>query len=143
MTRKHISLKTKLAATVLELQRLRYSLAFVRGTPAPMYIPYNDAVAMTADQLLSLFEWHHNKYYSFEGGDHFSNLEPLPIKEHRRQTKIDAKVIAKSNRIRAKLPNKTMTTALDELDRGRGRKLQSRGFDRRYRRKMDGTVVKR
>src|SRR5215467_3536533 len=101
MSRKHISLKTKLAATVLELQRLRYSLAFIRGTPAPMYIPYNDAVEMTEDQLLSLFEWHHNKYYSFGGGDHFSNLEPLPIKEHRRRTKEDAKIIAKSRRIRA------------------------------------------
>src|SRR5262245_31547626 len=118
MSRKHISWKTKCAAATWELQRLRYSLAFIKGIRMPMYVPYNDALEMTDDQLLSLFEWHHNKYYSFEGGDHFTNLEPLPIKEHRRRTKEDAKVIAKSKRIRAwnKRPNKKMIAALDELD---------------------------
>jgi len=115
----------------------------------PAYVPYNHATGMTRDQFLSLFEWHHNKFYSFTADDHFTNLSPLPIKEHRRQTKIDAKVIAKSKRIRAwNAKNPKIEAMLQEQEHlGKAarhvRRLQSRGFDKTRRRRIDGTVVKR
>lgn len=55
---------------------------------------------MTADQLLSLFEWHHNEYHATEGSDEHWNIEPMTIKGHRARTaKIDIPQIAKTKRI--------------------------------------------
>lgn len=85
MSRKKISDTTKLAAALREL----------------FQIPHWHAKLMTEDQLLSLFEWHHNEYHATEGSDEHWNLEPLTIKGHRARTaKIDIPQIAKTKRIK-------------------------------------------
>lgn len=87
MSRTHISFKTKLASALLALG----------------HIPYNDAKVMTTDQMLSLYHFDHNKFAAHDGGEHFSNLEPMLIHNHRKKTaKIDIPAIAKSKRIRRK-----------------------------------------
>ena len=143
MKRKAISWKTKCAAAVLDAQlvRERFGLYPHRW--------YDDAKRMTEDQFLSLFQWDHNILHAThdENRDMFWNLTPLLIKEHREKTKVDAKVIAKSKRIRAKqLPSDDLAI----LERQRksavkeyARKLASRGFDKTLRKRMDGKVVKR
>src|SRR5215831_7568259 len=152
--RKHISWKTRCAAALL----------------APRIdVPYDDAKEMTEDQLLSLVQWDHNKLHSNEDADRdaFWNLTPMLIKAHRIKSKQDAKIIAKSRRIRVQLGlaemaeairagmEQGMCNAYDRLghdDRyqdgwnsiwGKKRKIRSRGFDRRLRRRMDGTVEPR
>jgi hypothetical protein len=65
-------------------------------------IPYDDAKLMTADQLISLYEWHHNDRVAEGGSSHFSNLEPMLRAEHRERTrKIDVPGIAKNKQITA------------------------------------------
>ena len=156
MTRKHISDKTRLAATLL-----------ARGE-----VPYTDAKKMSEDQLISLYHWDHNILH--ESGhadrDKFWNLAPMLIKAHREKTRADAKIIAKSRRIRAwndrskdsagagnhvaRLRSAPLRIGSDEEGGEHSRrrsirhssephKLRSRGFDKRYRKKLDGTVVKR
>ena len=84
MKRSHITLKDKLAATLRELFK----------------IPYCDAQQMTADQIISLVQFHHIVYHVHDGSDSHWNLEPMLIGEHRERTaKIDAPQIAKTNRI--------------------------------------------
>ena len=144
--RKHISWKTKCAAAVLDAmaQRERFGLYPRRW--------YDDAKKMTEDQFLSLFHWDHNILHSSENEDRdrFWNLTPIPILEHRAKTKADAKIIAKGRRIREKHrpPKEHAATTLAQLEKqlktaSYVRKLASRGFDKRYRKKLDGTVVKR
>jgi hypothetical protein len=137
MKRKHISWKTKCAAAVLDAfaQRERFGLYPGRW--------YDDAKKMTEDQFLSLFQWDHNILHSSEdeSRDRFWNLAPMLIDAHRKKTKADAKVVAKSKRIRASWVPEML--AESEKDYKRYHKLRSRGFDKTRRRKMDGTVVKR
>lgn len=84
MTRKHISLKTKLAAALREMA----------------HIPRADAELMTEDQVLSLFQWHHTVYHTDSADDAHYNLEPMLIRAHRERTaKIDVPQIAKTKRI--------------------------------------------
>jgi hypothetical protein len=164
--RKHISDKTKLAATLL-----------ARGE-----IPYNHAKLMTAAQIISLYEWHHNVHHSAAGKqtvvenvDHFSNLEPILIHAHLERTKLDRKIIAKIKRMRPRAPApveffpRTMEAIRAGLEEGMRnaydrtrhppdrysenygaidwkakpkRKIRSRGFDKTRRRTMRGKVVK-
>jgi hypothetical protein len=135
MRRKRISDKTKLAASLLD-----------RGE-----IPYEHAKLMGQTNFLSLYQYDHNILH--ESGhpdrDEFWNLKPRLIREHREKTKRDAKIIAKGRRLRRK--RWTKSAEVKELSLGyvitrkaiEWRKLQSRGFDKTRRRKMDGTVVKR
>lgn len=82
--RKHVGLKTKLAAALRELAE----------------IPMDDARLMTADQVLSLFQWDHTIYHADGGSDEHYNLTPLLIKQHREKTaKVDVPQIAKTKRI--------------------------------------------
>jgi hypothetical protein len=83
--RKHISWKTKYAAALLKLGD----------------VPYSDAVKMTEDQLISLYQVDHNIYHSYHDDDVFWNLEPMLIAAHRAKTKRDLKIMAKGRRIRA------------------------------------------
>jgi hypothetical protein len=173
--RKHISWKTKCAAALLSGGWGGFS--------------YDEAKQLTEDQYLSLFHWDHNMLHSSGAKDRdvFWNLTPMFIKAHREKTKIDAKIIAKSRRLRAKGWNmffkkgatpeeKEVGYALflkEELEKhgleirpippvqrllqigeqelkkrklggwDAKRTIQSRGFDKTRRRKMDGTVIKR
>jgi hypothetical protein len=135
MSRRKLSNRTKLAATLL-----------ARGE-----IPYSDAKLMSEDQLISLYHFDHNIYHESEHPDRdlFWNLKPMPIREHREKTKQDAKIIAKGRRLRAKMGSNVtkaraeFETIEDRTSRIRRRKITSRGFDTRYTRKVDGTVVPR
>lgn len=148
--RKYISWKTKYAAALLKLGD----------------VPYSDAKLMTEDQIISLYRVDHNILH--ETGhplrDSFWNLTPMLILAHKEKTRQDATVIAKGRRIRAWNERKfsdavastpTLRIGSGESKRRAGhgvqdaaaprptRTLRSRGFDKRYRKKMDGTVVKR
>jgi len=155
--RKHISWKTKCACALMEVDWLRSVIYGKR------LVPYDDAKQMTETQFLSLWQWDHNKLFAFGGGDHFTNLTPEPIMVHREKTKQDAKIIAKSRRIRAK--NTPTTPIIDwkigptigaywmsqdgqlyKYEGGKPRrvsKIRSRGFDKTLRKKMSGKVEKR
>lgn len=135
--RKHISLKTRCASLIIQCG----------------LIPYDDAKLMTDDQILSLTEIDHNVLHEtgHPNRDRAYNLTHMLIKAHREKTKQDAKVIAKGRRIRAKQKMYlAASTGLYESTGGpfrkigsRVRKIQSRGFIKAFRRKMDGTVEKR
>lgn len=90
--RKAPTMAEKLASALLELQRLR-------GDP----IDRDDAKAMSAEQICSLFQFDHDAGYACHGaGNHPTGLTPLFIAEHRAKTaKIDAPTIAKVRRLRA------------------------------------------
>ena len=148
-TRKHISWRTLAAAALLALGR----------------IPYKDAKAMGEANFLSLWVHDHNMLHEtgHPDRDEFWNLTPMLIAEHRKKTKQDIKIVAKSRRIRKKLCGRQLYNEIQsdpasaapgpwklETQRehaGRPfpakRKIRSRGFDKTRRRKMSGTVVKR
>lgn len=168
MGRKALTLKTKLASALLALGD----------------IPYADAKEMTADQLVSLYQFDHGMLHESEHPqrDEYWNITPRLIKHHRDKTRRDAAIIAKGRRIRRKgqhfleisaetrkeVGNDVVLTEVmreayqeghyagrqqankawsEEASRPGGalrwRKLRSRGFDKRYRRHLDGTVTKR
>ena len=55
---------------------------------------------MTADQIISLVQWHHIHYHRDSANDEHWNLDPLPIRAHSERTaKIDIPQIAKTKRI--------------------------------------------
>lgn len=95
--RDHISLTTKLAAVLLEMK-----VADEAGNLVPL-IDREMAKQMTADQIVSLWQWdHHPVPKALGGSDHPTNLTPRPIIEHRIKTaKVDVPTIAKSNRLSA------------------------------------------
>lgn len=90
MSRKTPTLSEKLAAALLELQRLR-------GDP----IDREHAKLMSAEQICSLFQYDHAAGYACHGADnHPTKLTPLLIADHREKTRADIPAIAKGKRIR-------------------------------------------
>lgn len=66
-------------------------------------VPYAHAKLMTADQMISLYHFHHNIRHAEDGSDHFSNLEPMLIAAHKKRTaEIDVPEIAKNKDVRDK-----------------------------------------
>lgn len=92
MTRKSISMAEKLAAALLEIQRLR-------GDP----IDREHAKEMSAKFIISLFHFDHAAGYVASGADnHPTGLTPLLIAEHRHKTAtLDVPAIAKGKRLSA------------------------------------------
>lgn len=132
--RRHISLKKRCAIFALALGD----------------VPYNDAKLMTEDQILSLYQLDHNMLHSskVKNTDAYWNYTPRLIAEHRAKTKLDAKVIAKSRRIRRKLaepPLDKYSKRYKDIDWNAKprRKIRSRGFDKTRRRTFRGKVVPR
>ena len=91
--RSHISLTTKLACALAELE-------FWRGT----ILPFTELQAMDAATYLRRFEWDHSTPHAvISGPAHFTNLTPLLRDAHRRKTAtIDIPRIAKGKRIARK-----------------------------------------
>lgn len=84
MKRKEPTLTDKLAAALREL----------------LGIPYEHAVQMTAEQIISLVQWHHIHYHRDSANDEHWNLDPLPIRAHKERTaKIDLPQIGKTKRL--------------------------------------------
>jgi hypothetical protein len=119
--RSHIGWQTKCASALLALG----------------HIPYEDAKQMTAAQLCSLYQFHHNVRHAESGGDHFSNLEPMLIAPHRKRTaEIDVPAIAKAKRVTHKheefrrrlLAKQPGVSARPPSRWPKGRKIRSRGF---------------
>lgn len=145
MRRKYISWRTKCAAALAALNYLR--------RPG---LNYTDVKRKTEKQFLSLWHFDHGILHEteHEDRDKFWNLTPMLVADHLEKTKQDAAIIAKSRRLRAKEARHierllAKIAAVDpplpyrpRLERPK-RKLLSRGFDKRYKRKLDGTVVKR
>jgi hypothetical protein len=151
--RRHISWKTKCAAAVLAFNHYRYI-----KDDDPLHITFADAKRMTEDQFLSLFHWdHYPILYETEHPDRdlYWNLSPMFIAIHRKKTKADAKIIAKSRRIRKRLNESaneihgvivgTITAdgavhPLPSTPRLPTPRLRSRGFDKTRTRGFDGKV---
>ena len=93
--RKAISLRTKLAAALLQTLRVDETGALV-----PV-IPHDQAKTMTEDQIISAFELdHYPKPVALGGDNHPSNLTFLPRADHRKKTaKQDIPAIAKVKRL--------------------------------------------
>ncbi len=91
--RSHITLKTKLAAALLTIVRDDGT-----GRLAPV-IPREDAKTMSADQVLSAFEFDHVELHALGGSDHHSNLYPRPRPEHREKSRKDTSAVAKVKRL--------------------------------------------
>ena len=91
MARRHINLKTKLAAALLQ----------VRDAKGDPLIDWEHAKQMTAHQIVSLWVWDHYPLRFEAGGpDEPWNLQPRLITEHRERTaKVDIPQIAKTKRI--------------------------------------------
>src|SRR5215472_11874885 len=136
--REHISITTKLASALL----------------ASGDVLYDDAKLMHEDQIISLYHFDHGVLYANKNTtrsvglrdiNHFSNLTPRLIKEHREKTKNDLKVIAKSKRLRRKMEPTLRDlmalylaipgNAVEHIYAKRA-KLRSRGFDRTLTRKF-------
>lgn len=96
--RKHISLKTKLAAVLLQLREYGSD-----GQWLPI-IDHFDAKHMSADQIISLFHFDHYPVPHAEGGpDEPWNLQAELIQSHHEKTrKRDVPQIAKNKRIKRK-----------------------------------------
>ena len=73
----------------------------------------------------------HTHALSMGGTEAIENLRPMTVDEHKVKTRADAKVRAKVRRLTG--ANKPKTK----------RKIQSRGFDKTLRKRMDGTVERR
>jgi hypothetical protein len=89
MTSRPPTLREKLASALLIIADLRSD-----------GIPFDVARDMTADQILSLFQWHHENRRANGGSNHPTNLTPLWIKSHRERTAIiDKPAIDKGKRL--------------------------------------------
>lgn len=93
--RKHISLRTKLAAALCHMLRPDDNGQLV------LVIPYEQAKRMTEDEVLAVFDFDHWPVPKAMGGeDAHYNLTPRPRSEHREKTaKMDIPAIAKGRRI--------------------------------------------
>lgn len=140
MTRRaHIPVKVELAAALLALGD----------------VPYEHAKLMTAEQIRSLYDFHHNIRHAEDGTIHFSNLEPMLRPAHRERTaKIDIPAIAKGKRIRRRegeYRSRVLAKVMGDHDEIRRqadneiaacfgsqrarpkRKIESRGFGKQHR----------
>lgn len=99
--RAHISWKTKYAAALLALG----------------HVPYDHAKQMHEDQIIALYQVDHGILHAFGGADHFSNLTPRLIAEHRHKSKGDKKITSKAVRIDA--INQERQRALLAKERGK------------------------
>jgi hypothetical protein len=83
--RKHIPLRTQLAATLCALLEL----------------PYEQAKAMTEDEVIGMVEFDHQPHRYADGGkDSYYNLRPLLRHDHKAKTRHDASDRAKERRVR-------------------------------------------
>lgn len=95
MHRKHISLKTKLAAALFALE----------------HVPYEHAKLMTPDQIISLYHFDHGILHAIEPIDEFWNLTPRLIAPHKEKSRKDTSTVAKVVRIEKKWASFTKAMA--------------------------------
>lgn len=117
MKRRHISLKTKLAAALAHIAE----------------IPLEHAKLMDEDMILSLFNFDHVVMHAHGGPDEFWNLTPMLIAGHREKTaKFDVPRFAKGERLRRANEEFLRLIATPREDRPvRKSRIQSRGFEKK------------
>jgi hypothetical protein len=91
--RPHVNLTTKLASALLTIVRDDGT-----GNLAPV-IPRDEAKQMTAESIVSRFDFDHVELYALGGSIHPSNLVPRPRAEHREKSRKDTSVVAKVKRL--------------------------------------------
>lgn len=122
--RARINMETKLASALLALG----------------HVPYDDAKKMSAAQLCSLYHFDHGILHGVEINNEFWNLTPRLISPHREKSRTDTGIVAKIKRLAR--ANDAAVNRLLARDRGEqkprskwaGRKIESRGFQRRAQR---------
>lgn len=142
--RKAIPLKVKLAAALLTIMRPdEFDNVLV-----PV-IPHTEAKTLTADQIISRFEFDHFPISKWlDGPDEPWNLVPRPKKEHRQKTaKVDVPAAAKSKRIR-KQEDEFRRRMLEpdlcaKADRPGKKAVRWSSLPKKYKRKLSGEVVLR
>jgi len=126
--RPHIGLKTKLAAALLEIDRLHLILH-----STPRQVPYEKSKTVDDDYIIAQWHWDHYPHRHGDGGPSQAwNLVPIPALEHRAKTaKVDVPQMAKSKRIRAEeeAHRVIMAGALPIIKRWK-RKIPSRPFSK-------------
>jgi hypothetical protein len=140
MKRKHISLKVKLASALLKMLK-----AGEDGKLRPV-IPFDESKTLSADQIISRFHFNHHPIpHACGGPDEPWNLDPEPVAYHREITaKVDIPRIAKEKRVikgqaahrlalNAKAAGELSASSSSKWPKGR--KLQSRGFQKREERR--------
>jgi hypothetical protein len=137
--RRHIGWRTKYAAALLKLRD----------------VPYEHAKLMHEDQIISLYQVHHNRQHAIDKDapldgidvDHFSNLEPMLRPEHKDRFPRDNAAAKKVTRIVR--DNDAAVSRLLRRDTGdlvrqpRKAIIRNRGFDKTRTRKFSGKVVPR
>lgn len=89
--RGYISHETELAAALL----------MYRDQDGNPWVRHEDAKLMSAEQVISLFERHHNVLHAHDGPDEFWNIMWVPFLLHRQRTReIDVPLAAKVKRLR-------------------------------------------
>ncbi|HLH92111.1 MAG TPA: hypothetical protein VKX28_27065 [Xanthobacteraceae bacterium] len=124
--RKYISLREKLAAALSLLlpQELRDELR---------------AAKVPAKSVISMFHQDHNILFALDGADKWWNLTPLLKDPHRQKSRRDTSIVAKVRRLtpeQEEFQRKVLARPCGQHREPtgnwpRGRRLQSRGFERR------------
>lgn len=93
-------------------------------------VPYDDAKQMTAEQFISLYQWHHNVRHAEGGSDDYWNLEPMLIAAHRERTaKVDVPEMTRNDHARSTHQEHLERMAAKEP--GKSAHVRSRWFRRR------------
>lgn len=96
----------------------------------------NHCCAICGDKLRDPIEWDHVRALALLGTDSTDNIQAVHAACHQTKTRGDMKAIAKAKRLERFM----------ETGKHRNRKsrpIQSRGFDKSLRKRMDGTVERR
>ena len=107
---------------------------FSKKTRAAVAAAYDGLCGACEEPLKPGFHIDHIIEHDLLGGDDLSNLVPLHAECHRPKTSARAPVLAHVHRL---------AKATFEPPKERPRKLQGRGFNSNFKRKMDGSVVPR
>lgn len=122
-------------------EKLAAALLALRDDSGERLIPHSDAKLMSASQIISLFHFDHYPIRRADGGScHPSNLTPRPIIEHREKTATKDQPEMAKDRAIARSQEEFRRRVLERPcgqkrqptgNFPKGRKLQSRGFQRR------------
>jgi hypothetical protein len=141
--RKHIPLKTKLAAALCQMLRPNAD-----GHLEPV-IDHESSKVMTEDQILSLFQYDHYPIPKHrDGPDAHWNLTPRPILEHRHKSATvdtpgaakDARIEKRQQAFRRRLEAKVGRIDVEHAKIGRPIDGSKRS---RYKKKINGKVERR
>lgn len=106
------------------------------GEKAQIIARQNNCCAICGRELVGTIHMDHRIPFELWGADDADNIQAVHVACHQTKTRGDMKAIAKAKRLERFM----------ETGRHRNRKsrpIQSRGFDKSLRKRMDGTVERR